>query len=59
MRGATGLGSLRPVVTEDGGNERLPSQTVIELRRMAETVRDVADSIDPGEDEEEGEARTV
>jgi hypothetical protein len=54
MAQSAGLGAFQPV-REDPRDERLPSQTVIELdklRRTAALVRNIADDIDPANDDD-------
>lgn len=53
---SAGLGQLSPV-REDPREERLPSQTVIELASIAKQVRDIADDIDPTKDKDEDDER--
>ncbi len=53
---ADGLGAFRQITREPARRDRLPTQTtaeLIELRRVADEVRGIADDIDPGEDEQD------
>jgi hypothetical protein len=52
---APGLGGMRPV-REDAAEEPLPqSAQIVDLRAIADTVRQVADDIDPDQDEQSEE----